>query len=422
MIKEKEASLSLEQQQALEILQSGENIFLTGGAGSGKSFLIRQFLRSENPKIFPILASTGAAAVLIGGRTFHSFFGLGIMDGGPQKTLERIKSDPRTLKRIAGVEGIVIDEISMIPGSAFEVAEKAARIARANELPWGGLRVIAVGDFAQLPPVTRSGEREWCFQSLSWERSGFQVCLLKHNQRVQKDTLFLDVLADAREGQMTERLKQFLNARVRKDQIEDKAPRLFPRRDQSEEFNMRELGLLKTPLVRIPSIYLGQEKQIEVLKKAAPVPGELVLKEGAHVLFIQNDPQKRWINGTRGVISEIAPDKIIVEKSRGREVTVDKVQFAIQNAEGEVVASVIQFPLTLAYATTIHKSQGATMDQLWVDLGRLWEPGHAYVALSRLSSAEGLNVLSWSPRSFITDPAVRRFYQQLKEESLIRQN
>jgi ATP-dependent exoDNAse (exonuclease V) alpha subunit len=167
---------------------------------------------------------------------------------------------------------------------------------------------------------------------------------------------------------------------------------------------------------------LGQEKQIEVLKKAAPVPGELVLKEGAHVLFIQNDPQKRWINGTRGVISEIAPDKIIVEKSRGREVTVDKVQFAIQNAEGEVVASVIQFPLTLAYATTIHKSQGATMDQLWVDLGRLWEPGHAYVALSRLSSAEGLNVLSWSPRSFITDPAVRRFYQQLKEESLIRQN
>jgi ATP-dependent exoDNAse (exonuclease V) alpha subunit len=159
---------------------------------------------------------------------------------------------------------------------------------------------------------------------------------------------------------------------------------------------------------------LGQEKLVEALKRNAPIPGELTLKVGAKVLFLQNDPNKRWVNGTKGTVVDIAPDKITVEKETWRHVTVEKTQFSLQDAEGKTVASAINFPLTLAYATTIHKSQGATLDEIWVDLSRLWEPGHAYVALSRLRTGDGLKLLGWRPSSVITDPAVNSFYQGLQ--------
>lgn len=405
--------LSEEQQHAFELLQSGENVFLTGGAGSGKSFLIRHFMAGLNPKEFPILASTGAAAVLLGGRTFHSFFGLGIMEGGREATLQRIINNPKLLKRIARVEGVVIDEVSMIPGVAFSLAEEVARIARDSSLPWGGLRVIVVGDFAQLPPVTRDGQkRDWSFQSEVWQNSGFQICQLKHNQRV-KDSSFLDVLADVREGRVTPLVKDYLESRMREHDEDDKSTRLFPRRDQSEAHNQRELSLIPFAETKIDSIYIGEERYVESLKKNSPIANQIVLKEEARVMFVQNDPNRRWVNGTRGWVRGITADKITIEKDSGRDVTVEKTSFSLLDAEGKNVASVINFPLMLAYATTIHKSQGATLDELWVDLRRLWEPGHAYVALSRLQYGDGLRLLGWSEQSFKIDPAVQKFYSEI---------
>lgn len=408
-----ESTLDVEQQMALELLQSGENVFVTGGAGSGKSYLIRHFMHGLDSKSMPILASTGAAAVLLGGRTFHSFFGLGIMEGGPQETYHRVKEDGKVLKRLSQVEGVIIDEISMIPASALEVAEQLARHARQSSLPWGGMRMIVVGDFAQLPPVTRQGQkREWAFQSSTWEQSGFQIVELAKNQRTY-DQVFLEVLNDVRKGKVTPLVKEYLDHKVREHDEEDETTRLFPRRDQSEILNQKKLDQIPSEEVKIPSIYLGEERLVEALKKNSPIPGELTLKVGCRVLFVQNDPSKRWVNGTKGTVVDISPDKIIVEKDTWRHVTVEKTQFSLQNAEGKTVASVINFPLTLAYATTIHKSQGATLDEIWVDLSRLWEPGHAYVALSRLRSGDGLKLLGWSPRSVITDPAVTNFYQNL---------
>jgi ATP-dependent DNA helicase PIF1 len=410
------ADLSPEQAKALEILQSGENVFVTGGAGSGKSFLLRHFMRDLDSKVFPILASTGAAAVLLGGRTFHSFFGLGIMEGGAEATFDRAANDPRIRKRLAQVEGFILDEVSMIPGVALDLAERLARTARDSSLPWGGMRVIMVGDFAQLPPVTRTGQRDWAFLSPVWDKSGFQAVWLEHNQRV-RESEFLDVLADVRHGKVTPKVREYLDSRMREHDQEDKTIRLFPRRDQSEIFNQRELAEIQAPEVHTDAIYLGLDRQIEMLKKTSPVPARLTLKVGCRVMFIQNDPQKRWVNGTRGTVVEILPDKITVEKETFRHVTVEKTQFSMLDAEGKVVASVIQFPLILAYATTIHKSQGATLDELWVNLSHLWEPGQAYVALSRLSSGQGLKLLGWSPKSFLIDPKVVNFYNSL--ESLL---
>lgn len=404
--------LSSEQSVALELLRSGENVFLTGGAGSGKSFLIRHFMKEVDSKEMPILASTGAAAVLLGGRTFHSFFGLGIMEGGPDAAYSRASKDARLMARLRKVEGVVIDEISMIPGQALMIAEALAQRARDSKLPWGGMRIIAVGDFAQLPPVTQTGQRDWCFLNQVWRSSGFQPMMLSHNQRVS-DNLFLDVLSDVRNGLSSERVRDFLNEHTQVHDEDHPGTRLFPRKVNAEKFNEKKLDELAEERVTIDSIYFGSEKHIELLMKTAPVPVKLVLKLGCRVMFLQNDPQRRWVNGTRGIVTDITLDKVTVKKDNGREVEVDKSSFALQDAEGNIMASVIQFPLTLAYATTIHKSQGATLDDLWCDLSSLWEPGHAYVALSRLRGAEGLHLIGWNPRSIIVDPKVLDFYNKL---------
>lgn len=404
--------LSAEQSQALAYLQSGENIFLTGGAGSGKSYVIREFLGSLISDYFPVLASTGAAAVLVGGRTFHSFFGLGIMEGGAEATLERGLRDPRLQKRLRRVEGFIIDEVSMIPGAAFAVAETLAQKARESRLPWGGLRVIAVGDFLQLPPVTRTGERDWCFLTPTWNHTGFQSCILQENQRVQ-DKSFLAVLNEIRIGSITPEVSAFLNRHLEDHDPRASGTRLYPRRDQSTAFNLMKLEEISFPPVTLEAIYFGEAKYVDVLKKTSPAASQLILKPGCEVLFVQNDPQKRWVNGTRGYVTEIDGDKIKVNKEKGRTVTVERSMFVYQDADGNVLASVLQFPLVLAYATTIHKSQGATLDEIWCDLGALWEPGHAYVALSRLRTSRGLHLLRWNPKSIRLDPAVLKFYQEL---------
>lgn len=406
------SSLSAEQVYALEMCQSGENIFLTGGAGSGKSFVVRQFMAEKSDKQMPILASTGAAAVLLGGRTFHSFFGLGILEGGAAATLQRILKDTKTLKRIRQVEGVVIDEISMIPGEALMVAEMVAQQARESTLPWGGLQIIAVGDFGQLPPVTRFGQkRDWCFLNDVWKKTDFQVCQLQLNQRIHNNE-FLNVLADIRQGVVSSRVKDFLNEHTKPHNEDHPGTRLFPRREQSEQYNQKKLAEINEEEVVIDSIYLGEQKYIDILGKSAPVPQQLKIKIGCQLLFLKNDPQRRWVNGTRCKLVRIEPDYLLVRKEGGREVKVEKISFSLLDADGNVKASVIQFPLNLAYATTIHKSQGATLDELWCDLGALWEPGHAYVALSRLREPTGLHIIRWTQRSFITDPAVTAFYKQ----------
>lgn len=406
--------LSEEQAYALDMCESGENIFLTGGAGSGKSYVIREFMKKKDNKQMPILASTGAAAVLLGGRTFHSFFGLGIMEGGTQATLQRLLQNKAALKRIKKVEGVIIDEISMIPGDALMIAELVSQHARESTLPWGGLRVIAVGDFGQLPPVAKYGQkRDWCFLNDVWRKSDFQVCELKLNQRIQNNE-FLNVLDDIREGQLTERVKDFLQDRTKPHDEDHSGTRLFPRREQSEGYNQKKLAEINETELIVDSIYLGEQKYIDFLGKSAPVPAQLKLKVGCKVLFLKNDMQKRWVNGTRGTLVHYEADHLIVRKDGGREVKVEKISFSLLDADANVKASVIQFPVNLAYATTIHKSQGATLDELWCDLGALWEPGHAYVALSRLRDPSGLHIVRWSPKSFITDPEVKKFYNQAK--------
>lgn len=403
------------QKRALELLKSDCNVFLTGPAGSGKSFVIREFVRTQDVKQFPVLASTGAAAVLIGGRTFHSFMGLGIMEGGIDATVERALRDKRIVRRLKNISGFVLDEVSMISSETFEAAELICSLARGNTLQaWGGLKVIVVGDFNQLPPVEKfRSERSWAFKSSAWRKSQFVAAVLEKNMRSDNQH-FLNILSLVRRGVVNEEVKDFLNKKTFDDFDFFDGTRLFPRRNQTEAYNLSELQKIDEEIKEFPSLYFGSQRYIEQLKKHSPLSEKLFLKKGCRVMLRYNDPKQRWVNGSTGRVEAIGDDEISIQLRSGRMVDIEKVSFNLLNAEGQVVATVTNFPLSLAYASTIHKAQGMTIDSsLLVNLKSLWEPGQAYVALSRITDADNLFIESWSASSIKTDPEVTNFYDNL---------
>lgn len=408
-------TFSPSQARAADILAGDHNVFLTGEAGSGKSFVIREFLKGKNPKTFPSLASTGAAAVLIGGRTFHSFLGLGVFEGGPMAVIERASADKKIRKRLNQIEGMVVDEISMLSGEVLHVAEQICRIVRDSSEPWGGLRMVAVGDFAQLPPVVQGrGLRRspWAFEHEIWERSQFQGALLEQNMRTQ-DPEFLRILNKVRWGEVTEEVTEFLNSRLVDDSSELVGTRLYPRREQAEMHNQFQLSQIDDVLVEIPTQYMGAEQHVAKLKTTMPIPDILRLKKGAYVMMRVNDPRGRFVNGSTGHVQEITETQILVELVSGRMVAVEKASFQWLNGEGVPVAAASNFPLSLAYAVTIHKAQGLTLDQVIVDLTRLWESGQAYVALSRVKRGQDLYIEGWDTSSIRSDSRVKEFYKLL---------
>ena len=406
------------QQMARAVLdKSANNIFLTGRAGTGKSFLIRDFLKDQDEKIFPVLASTGSAAILVGGRTFHSFFGLGIMEGGFEATVNRALKNSRVVKRLRKINGFVLDEVSMISGETLRVAEEICRRARQKHMPWGGARAVVVGDFAQLPPITRAGEkRDWAFQSAVWEQSDFVPLVLTTMMRSEDDE-YLRILNFVRDGIVNDEVEVYLNRRVQTDFENEQTTFLFPRRDSAEHLNLQRLGELKTELHVLPTEYEGNERFVETLKKQAPIPEVLQLKESAHVMIRINDPIMRFVNGSIGQIMSIKDEVVFVKLKNNKTVEIEKHIFTMIDADGHTVATAKNFPLNLAYAATIHKSQGLTLDHMVCDLTRLWEPGQAYVAMSRLRRGQDMILTGWSPSSIRVDAAVMEFHEKLLQRS-----
>ncbi len=402
------------QEKALPILEAGDtNVFLTGSAGSGKSFLIREFLRNKDRKTFPVVASTGAAAVLVGGRTFHSFFGLGIMEGGFDKTVMKALLDKRLDNRLKKVDGFILDEVSMIPGIALRAAETICRIVRESEEPWGGIRVVAVGDFAQLPPVSQRGQaRDWAFQDESWGRSQFYSVVL-HSIMRSEDEEYVTVLNQIRSGEVDNEVEAYLNRKTDPDTIDTSMTHLFSRRAAAEKFSQDRLAEINQPLTTVDTIYAGKKPAIERFRKVAPVSEELHLKLGALVMLRVNDPQWRYVNGSVGTVEKIGDESLMIRLRNGRGVEVAKHTFSLMDADGTIIASACNFPVSLAYATTIHKSQGATLDSLVADLRGLWDPGQAYVALSRLRSGSGLTLTGWDLGSIRVAPEVLAFHLSL---------
>lgn len=404
--------LTSSQKLAISALERDENVFLTGGAGTGKSFLIRQFLKANRDQKIPILASTGAAAILVGGRTFHSFFGLGIMQGGPMAVLQKARDNRRLKKRLREANVLIIDEVSMLSREAFDCAEMIARNLRETNEPWGGMRLIVVGDFAQLPPVSQGfgKSKDWAFLGDAWANSAFQKFELTEFVRTE-EVDFLEVLKDIRQGEVTEKVEAFLESRIR-EEVDGDVPHLFSRRDQTERFNLGRLAEIEDDSRVYPTKYIGESRYFDNLRRDAPIPETMELKRGALVMLRVNDPKQRYVNGTLAHIRSMGDDYILVETAT-RSLEIEPFSFSYMDADGNEAAHAINFPVTLAYASTIHKIQGSTLDRAHIDLGNLWEPGQAYVALSRVRRAQDMSLVRWAPSAIKADPDVKLFYSDL---------
>ena len=405
------------------------NVFLTGAAGTGKSFLLDRYLAGKPTDAFPVVASTGAAAVIVGGRTFHSFFGLGIMEGGADMAVARALHNRKVIHRLQRACCVVIDEISMLSGATLKAAESVARHARDGKTPWGGLRIIAVGDFAQLPPITSDQQssvvrerqwqnKDWAFRHLVWQESGFEPALLSTVMRT-RDIAFLEILNFVREGIVNERVCDFLNERIASSSDDIEGTRLYPHRAQAEQYNLRRLESVPKKLHTFPTQYIGAEKYREAARRAVPIPDTLLLKEGALIMMRKNDAggDLRFVNGSLGHIRSIGEDTLFIALLSGDNIEIGKEKFSTLDGDGSEVMAAWNFPVTLAWATTIHKAQGASLDREIVDLHALWEPGQAYVAMSRVRSGNGLMVERWSPDSIRAEPLVTAFYDDLADQA-----
>jgi ATP-dependent exoDNAse (exonuclease V) alpha subunit len=367
----------------------------------------------------PVVASTGAAAVLVGGQTFHRFFGL---DGARdvESLVTKALSKEYVWRRISEVDQIILDEVSMLPGYAFEAAYQIAKRVRRSSEPWGGMGVIAVGDFRQLPPVVKQykGPRPWSFLTEAWKNTEFVPAMLTEPVRAT-DKDFCAVLNDARIGMLTDRIQAFLDEKT-VGQIETDIPRVFAKKVDVESFNNRKLAELKGSLVTRPTEYFGHDRYTDELRKHAPVPEQLAFRRGALVMMRQNSKDDSYVNGSLGHVVDFVGGSsdpgIVVKLIAGSTITVSPSKFMLSDEFGEILATCENYPMTLAWATTIHKSQGATMDAALLDLAGLWEPGQLYVAVSRVRSPEGVKVIKWDPKAFLKDRKVSKFHQELLKQ------
>jgi ATP-dependent DNA helicase PIF1 len=419
--KQKSMPLSPCQERALAILEGEENVFLTGEAGTGKSYLLNTYLHGKSTKRYPVVASTGAAAILVGGRTFHSFFGLGILEGGMENTVRRALKNKKLMHRLFDADCVVIDEVSMLSGTVLATAERIAQEARGSEAPWGGLRVIAVGDFAQLPPIeTNSEGKEWAFLHDVWDQSRFTSILLTTVVRT-KDQEYLDLLQAVRTGELHSAVDDYMERKILSEAEEFEGTRLYPHRRSVDAFNIEKLHELDGKLWEIETLYTGTKGNVEMMKKKAPIPEVLLVKKGAIVMIRRNDishgeKQMKYVNGSLGYVREISEEEMQIDLFTGRTITLTKQSFEMFNGDGKGIAEAFNFPINLAWASTIHKAQGATLDRVLVHLQSLWEPGQAYVALSRTRSGDDLYINGWSPSSIIVEPLVKEFYERLGRE------
>jgi ATP-dependent exoDNAse (exonuclease V) alpha subunit len=406
-------ALTQDQKNVLAWLEAGHNVFITGVAGVGKTMTLNSWIDSTSKSV-GIAASTGIAATHIGGSTLHSWLG-----ATPERdNMHRLCNATWMKKhgpRLKAVDALIIDEVSMVDAALFTLAEGAHRAARESVQPWGGMQVVLVGDLGQLPPVEAEA-KGWCFQSPAWGESKIQVLELTQVMR-QGDQRFADLLRRIRVGYVDDEVLRVLSSR--RGAFDPDSPgtvRLVTHNAQCDEVNDQKLSQVPGKEHTFQAQDHGSEPHLSALKKSCLSPEVLKLKVGARVMFTKNDLDGAWVNGTMGeVLGFGANGDIDVRLNGGDIVSVQPVTWGKKHWEDEHtlrdVASRTQYPLRLAWAITIHKSQGMTIDRVSMDLSRVFSPGQAYVALSRCRTLEGVNIENWrGAESIIAHPMLRQAF------------
>ncbi|KAF2896924.1 hypothetical protein ILUMI_09248 [Ignelater luminosus] len=411
--------LTIEQQEVLDACLAGHNVFFTGSAGTGKSFLLRKIISALPPDVTTATASTGVAACHIGGITLHQFAAI----GGGDATLERsysMASKPLASQIWRKCKHLIIDEISMISANYFEKIEAVARHVRRSDKPFGGIQLIICGDFLQLPPVNRVNEnlnknndRRFCFRTPAWDRC-IQVCFELTQVHRQKDMGFINILNSIRLGNIPPEIAEKLMA-TSKQKIEQNgilATRLCSHTHEANVINESKLN----ELAGEEKVYDAQDSDptsSKQLDQQTPVPGKLILKVGAQVMLLKNiNITSGLVNGARGVVTGFR-DGLPMVRFRNVEYMAKHERWLIKSPSG-AISSRKQVPLRLAWAFSIHKSQGLTLDCVEMSLARVFEAGQAYVALSRAQSLETLRVLDFKASQVWADADVLKFYRDFK--------
>lgn len=411
----------MKQAQAMTVMMSNSPIFLTGPPGSGKSYVLGEFVRHCKVlgRKVAVTASTGIAATHIGGSTIHSWSGIGIRESLDSKDLTALSRRGHLVSRYRSCDILVIDEVSMLPGRFLDMLNTLTKALRDDQRPFGGLQIILVGDMFQLPPVTRGAERmDFVHLSPAWEELSPLICYLDEQHRQIRDGL-LDILEAMRRNEVTERHTALLESRRHVRPPEGvEATHLYSHNVDVDSINRKRLSLLPGVVTQFAMTGKGNEAAIAQISKHILAPQLLELKVGAEVMFVANDPSRSFVNGTRGRVVEIDGGRPIVSLvNDGRTISVSPHVWQFIEDE-KIKAEVTQIPLRLAWAITIHKSQGMSIDVAEIDLSRSFTPGMGYVGLSRLRSLEGLFITGINAMALRLHPDIFVLDEFLREESM----
>lgn len=428
--------MNAEQASFIDLAKKGHNIFLTGQGGTGKSFVLSHFISEVKTKTVALTAMTGCAALLLEkANTLHSWASIGLGKDPVPKLISSIRKSSRSMKRWLLTDILIVDEVSMMPPDLFEKLDMIGKKIRNSQKPFGGIQVIFVGDFYQLPPISRESVTiEFIFETDLWPTIGFKTVELKEIIR-QKDPVFHKILAEARIGQLSHESVETLKLRkgLPWKKLEIKPTLLFPQRSVVADINAQNLAKLEgqSYKYKVSTIYthsqdpnnLGLKYAIEKMNRDASYEEELTLKLGAQVMLLinivkkgeTNDLEHELVNGSRGLVTGFLEDSaktpLVKFQNFSKHIPISVHAWSLDDYEG---VSQQQIPLKLAYAITIHKAQGATLDSALIDVGsNTFEYGQAYVALSRVKSLESLYLWDIRPDAFKANPKVKKFYGSL---------
>ena len=421
----KEIILNFEQESALKAFKTGKNIFLTGPAGTGKSVTLNKIKEDciSSSKNFGITATTGTAAFILGGKTVHSFLGIGLAKESAEELFKFVRYKlPHVTTRLRECSVLIIDEISMLDAELFDKISDYLKFVRKNNKPFGGLQLVLTGDFCQLEPV--SGD--YCFKASEWKQLNLKTVYLHKLIRQDGDLLFQNILSKVRYGKCSVKTFEVLSGLKNKEFGEIKPTILYPRNFDVDKINKLESEKL---------ILAGAKKQEYALEypksknkdktqrwvKSLDIPDLVTFCIGDQVVVTTNiDQDEGIVNGTRGVVLDVKARSVLIKRINGEQVYIK--YHTSTNAEDSNL-SVSFIPLKLAYALSIHKSQGMTLDAIEIDIGsKIFAAGQAYTALSRAQSLESVKVKSISMSSFIVNPDVLAFYKEVEEEVKIKNN
>jgi len=410
------------QDKALAILKAGRNIFLTGSAGTGKTHVLNTYIKYLNKYKIPlaVTASTGIAATHIKGQTIHSWAGMGIKDDMSIKDLHKLNSNKALKRKIEKVKVLIIDEISMLHQKQLNLVDKILQFIKDSNHAFGGVQIVLCGDFFQLPPIGNGYELsrdKFAFMSESWVNADLNICYLTEQFRQNNNQLSL-ILDEIRLNQISETSKNLLDSAINSSTQISTPIRLYTHNADVDRINQEELKKIDAPEKNFWATTKGKKDLVDALKKSVIVGEKLSLKIGAKVMFVKNNQDKGYINGTLGTVigfSEIGFP--IVKTSLKKEIIATTEEWSIDNETGTSIASFIQIPLRLAWAITIHKSQGMTLDAAELDLTKTFEKGQGYVALSRLRAIENLKLIGYNQTALQIDQLALKADIRFKELS-----